>query len=300
MASRRGPGVLLLLMHGCSILAVELITSNQYPVTEEYRSVELSCIIKSTNTNNPRIEWKKIRNGDTSYVYFDNQIQGDLVDRAYIQSKSSLVIKNTTRTDNAQYRCEVAAPDDFKKIAEISVNLTVRVRPVVPQCRVPKSVPVGKSAMLHCQENEGYPRSVYRWFRDSNVLPDDSKANPSFVNSSFTFNPKTGTLIFSAINKGDMGQYYCTASNDAGSATCEAQLLEVYDLNIGGIVGGVLVVLLVLALITIGICCAYRKGYFANSRPGGQSYKNPAKPDVTNYLRTNDEGDFRHKSSFVI
>ncbi|KAM4609587.1 junctional adhesion molecule C, partial [Discoglossus pictus] len=283
-----------------SVLAVELSSSNHHPVVEEHRSVELSCIIKSTNTSDPRIEWKKIRHGDTSYAYFNGEIQGDLVDRAYIQSKSSLVIKNTTRTDNAQYRCEVVAQSDSKNIAEISVNLTVRVRPVVPRCQVPKAVPVGKSAVLHCRESEGFPRSMYRWFRDSNVLPDDSKAHPYFVNSSFTFNPKTGTLTFAAVNKGDIGQYYCTASNDAGSATCEAQLMEVYDINIGGIVGGILVVLLVLALITAGICCAYRRGYFANTRQSGQSYKNPAKPEGVNYLRPNDEGDFRHKSSFVI
>lgn len=38
------------------------------------------------------------------------------------------------------------------------------------------------------------------------------------------------------------------------------------DLNIGGIIGGVLVVLAVLTLITVGICCAYRRGYFINNK----------------------------------
>lgn len=175
------------------------------------------------------------------------------------------------------------------------------VKPVTPQCQVPKSVPVGKSATLRCQENEGYPSSVYRWYRNSDALPEDSKASSKFLNSSFTLNINTGTLAFSAVNKGDMGQYYCIASNAAGSARCDAQLLEVYDLNIAGIIGGILVVVLVLVLITVGICCAYRKGYFSNSsRSSGQSYKNPSKPDAMNYLRSSDEGDFRHKSSFVI
>ncbi|KAM4704154.1 junctional adhesion molecule C [Rhinophrynus dorsalis] len=303
MAARRVTGldVLLVIIHGCSILAVELSSSNPYPVVQEHQSVELSCIIKSTNTNDPRVEWKKLRNDDADYVYFDNHIQGDLRDRARIQSKSSLFIQNTSRTDNGKYRCEVAALDDSKKIAEIYVFLTVRVKPVTPQCRVPKAVPVGKTAVLHCQENEGYPSSVYRWYRNSEALPNDSKSNSKFVNSSFILDPVTGTLTFSAVSKGDMGRYYCIASNDAGSAKCDEQELEVYDINIGGIVGGILVVLIVLALITAGICCAYRKGYFASSnRPSGQSYKNPAKPEGVNYMRTSDEGDFRHKSSFVI
>ncbi|XP_075046708.1 junctional adhesion molecule C [Mixophyes fleayi] len=295
------PGFLLLLLQGCGVLAVKLISDNTNPEVQEYQRVKLSCIIQHTNTNDPRIEWKKIKNDDTTIVYLDNIIQGDLKNRAEIESQSSLVIFNASRSDNGKYRCEVTAMDDENKFDEIIISLTVRVKPVTPQCRVPKSVPVGKSAVLHCQENEGYPRSVYRWYRNSDALPEDSKANPKFLNSSFTLNIITGTLMFSAVNKGDMGQYYCIASNAAGSARCEAQLLEVYDLNIGGIVGGILVVVVVLILITVGICCAYRKGYFAsNSRPNGQSYKNPAKADGVNYLRTSDEGDFRHKSSFVI
>lgn len=106
--------------------------------------------------------------------------------------------------------------------------------------------------------------------------------------------------VFSAVHKEDSGQYYCIASNDAGSAKCEEQEMEVYDLNIAGIIGGVLVVLAVLAMITLGICCAYRRGYFINNKQDGESYKSPGKPDGVNYIRTDEEGDFRHKSSFVI
>lgn len=72
------------------------------------------------------------------------------------------------------------------------------------------------------------------------------------------------------------------------------------DLNIAGIIGGVLVVLIVLAVITMGICCAYRRGFFINNTQDGESYKSPGKHDGVNYIRTSDEGDFRHKSSFVI
>ncbi|XP_056400452.1 junctional adhesion molecule C isoform X2 [Hyla sarda] len=304
MAASRGtgPGLLLLslILHGCAVTAVELYSANTNPEVQEFQRVELSCIIKNTNTDNPRVEWKKMRNDDVSYVYFDKMIQGDLRNRAEIKGGISLVIFNASRTDTGRYRCEVAAAEDQKRFAEITVNLTVTVKPVTPQCRVPKAVPVGKTAVLHCQENEGYPNSVYRWYRNSEALPDDSKASIKFLNSSFTLNSSSGILLFSAVNKGDMGQYHCIASNSAGSARCDAQLLEVYDLNIGGIVGGILVVVVVLALITVGICCAYRKGYFANSRPSGKSYKNASKTDGVNYLRTSDEGDFRHKSSFVI
>lgn len=38
--------------------------------------VELSCIITDSQTNDPRIEWKKIQDDQTTYVFFDNRIQG--------------------------------------------------------------------------------------------------------------------------------------------------------------------------------------------------------------------------------
>uniref|UniRef100_A0A8I3XBA6 Junctional adhesion molecule C n=1 Tax=Callithrix jacchus TaxID=9483 RepID=A0A8I3XBA6_CALJA len=280
---------LLLLFRGCLIGAVNLKSSNRTPVVQEFGSVELSCIITDSQTSDPRIEWKKIQNGETTYVFFDNKIQGVLVGRAEILGKTSLKIWNVTRTDSALYRCEVVARNDRKEIDEIMIELTVQVKPVTPVCRVPKAVPVGKMATLHCQESEGHPRPHYSWYRNDVPLPTDSRANPRFRNSSFHLNSETGTLVFSAVHKDDSGRYYCIASNDAGSARCEEQEMEVYDLNIGGIIGGVLVVLAVLALITLGICCAYRRGYFINSKQDGESYKNPGKADGVNYIRTDEE-----------
>lgn len=41
-----------------------------------FTAIELTCLIESISTNNPRIEWKKIKNGVPSYVYFQNKISG--------------------------------------------------------------------------------------------------------------------------------------------------------------------------------------------------------------------------------
>ncbi|XP_076968511.1 junctional adhesion molecule C isoform X3 [Tamandua tetradactyla] len=238
---RRGPALrapcaplpavfLLLLLRGCSIGAVNLKSSNRNPVVQEFESVELSCIIMDSQTNEPRIEWKKIQDDQTTYVFFDNKIQGDLAGRAEVVGKTSLKIWNVTRTDSALYRCEVVARNDRKEIDEIVIELTVQVKPVNPVCRVPKAVPVGKAATLHCQESEGYPRPLYSWYHNNVPLPTDSRANPRFRNSSFLLNSETGTLVFSAVHKENAGQYYCIASNDAGSARCEEQGMEVYFL----------------------------------------------------------------------
>uniref|UniRef100_A0A3Q3W1J8 Ig-like domain-containing protein n=1 Tax=Mola mola TaxID=94237 RepID=A0A3Q3W1J8_MOLML len=245
--------------------------------------VELSCLIESISTTNPRIEWKKITNDGPSYVYFGKKISGGLENRAVIREPATLLITNATRSDTAKYRCEVTAADDQKSFDELVIDLVVRVRPVVPKCSVPQSVPFGKSAELSCVEEEGFPKSQYQWFKNREEIPDDPKTSLMFFNSSYTLNAETGTLKFIAVRKEDTGEYYCRAKNDAGYAECPAQQMEVYDINVVGIALGVLV-----------------RGFFSSQKQTGNNYKVPAKGDGVDYVRTEDEGDFRHKSSFVI
>uniref|UniRef100_A0A8C8GY68 Ig-like domain-containing protein n=1 Tax=Oncorhynchus tshawytscha TaxID=74940 RepID=A0A8C8GY68_ONCTS len=283
-----------------NVLAVILKTTNDAPWANEFESIELSCLIESISTNDPRIEWKKIKDGEPSYVYFEKKISGDLEGRARIREPATLVITNATRSDSASYRCEVTAPIDQKTFDEILINLVIRVKPVVPKCAVPKSVPVGKAAELRCVEDEGFPKSQYQWFRNKEEIPDDPKTSPKFFNSSYMLNAETGTLKFSAVRKDDSGEYFCRAKNDAGHSECGPQTMEVYNINIAGIILGVLVVVVVLLCITVGICCAYKRGYFVSQKQTGNNYKAPAKGDGVDYVRTEDEGDFRHKSSFVI
>ncbi|XP_048121596.1 junctional adhesion molecule 3B isoform X1 [Alosa alosa] len=282
---------------GYTALAVILRTTEKTVWTNEFDSAELSCLIESISTNNPRIEWKKIKNGVPSYVYFQNKISGDLEHRAWLREPANLVILNASRSDTAQYRCEVAAIDDQKGFDEILISLAVRVKPEVPRCTVPDSATVGSSAELRCLENEGFPQSQYQWFRNDEELPDDPKSSPRFLNSTYTVNPDTGTLKFRTLKKSDAGDYYCVAKNEAGQAKCGAQLMEVYDLNIMAIflkvLGGVVAVICVI----VGLCHICKK--VSCKKETGNNYKAPRHDDGVDYI-TADEGHFRHKSSFVI
>lgn len=87
--------------------------------------------------------------------------------------------------------------------SETPTHISPTVKPVPPVCRVPKAVPVGKMATLHCQESEGYPRPHYSWYRNDVPLPTDSRANPRFRNSSFLLNSETGTLVRSLLRRED-------------------------------------------------------------------------------------------------
>ncbi|XP_041030408.1 junctional adhesion molecule 3B [Carcharodon carcharias] len=292
-------GLFLLLAESCQILAGSVTTNNPNPVVNEFSEVLLSCITTYDQNDELRVEWKKL-NAGTDLVYFENELRGDLIDRAKFR-ESSIYIHNVTRKDTAVYRCEVVHKEKGY-LGDVSINLTVQVKPIAPKCAVPKSVPVGKTAILTCNEHEGYPPSTYTWYRNGDVLPGDPKSNPKFLNSSYKIDSNTGTLRFTVISKLDIGEYHCVAENNVGHAKCEPQHMEVYDINIAAIIGGVLVVVLVLMIITVVIRLAYKRGYFAKKQPP-KGYQASSKADDVDYVRSNpvdDEGDFRHKSSFVI
>ncbi|KAG7322117.1 hypothetical protein KOW79_014975 [Hemibagrus wyckioides] len=283
----------------CVTFAVILRTTDKDVWANEFESIELTCLIESISTNNPRIEWKKIKNGVPSYVYFQNKISGDLENRALLREPANLLILNASRSDSAMYRCEVAAIDDQKPFDEILISLAVRVKPVVPRCSVPNSVTAGSSTELRCMESEGYPLSHYQWFRNSEELPEDPKTTVRFYNSSYVMNAETGSLKFRVVRKEDAGEYHCQARNDAGYAKCEAQLMEVYDFDIGMMLLKIVAGVIAFILLTAGLCMAQKHGYCSCREHTENDYKVPQYDSGKDCVSA-DEGHFRHKSSFII
>lgn len=53
-------------------------------------------------------------------------VKGDLEHRAQLREPANILIFNTTRSDTAEYRCEVAAIDDQRDFDEILISLAVR------------------------------------------------------------------------------------------------------------------------------------------------------------------------------
>lgn len=52
--------------------------------------------------------------------------KGDLENRAQLREPASILIFNTTRSDTAEYRCEVTAMNDQRHFDEILISLAVR------------------------------------------------------------------------------------------------------------------------------------------------------------------------------
>lgn len=78
---------------------------------------------------------------------------------------------------------------------DVNLRFLCVVKPVVPRCSVPEAVTVGTSTELRCLENEGFPAPQYRWFHNSEELPQDPKNSAKFANSSYSINPDTGGLV---------------------------------------------------------------------------------------------------------
>ncbi|XP_026768031.2 junctional adhesion molecule 3B isoform X1 [Pangasianodon hypophthalmus] len=300
MASGRRACVTVLLCSLCCMtFAVILRTIDNDVWVNEFDSTELTCFIESTSTNSPRIEWKKVKNGVPSYVYFQNKISGDLENRALLIEPATLLIPNVSRSDSAMYRCEVAAIDDLKDFDEIRIRLAVRVKPVVPQCSVPSSVTAGHFTELRCKESQGYPLPHYQWFRDNEELPKDPKTSIRFYNSSYVMNAKTGSLKFRAVRKEDAGEYHCQARNDAGYENCAPQLMKVYDSEIEILVLKIAAGVMSFILLTAGLRLARKHICCSRQDQRENDYRVPPRDSGKDDVRA-DEGHFQHKPSFVV
>uniref|UniRef100_A0A8C6DI78 Junctional adhesion molecule B n=1 Tax=Moschus moschiferus TaxID=68415 RepID=A0A8C6DI78_MOSMO len=229
----------------------------------EYQEAILACKYPK-KTVSSRLEWKKLGHS-VSFVYYQQALQGDFKDRAEMID-FSIRIKNVTRNDAGKYRCEVSAPSEQgQNLEEDTVTLEVLVAPAVPSCEVPNSALRGTVVELRCQDKEGNPTPEYTWFKNGVPLLENPKPGSQITNSSYTMNPKSGTLQFNTVSKLDSGEYSCEARNSVGHRRCPGKRMQVDDLNISGIIAAVVIVALVISVCGLGVCYAQRKGYFSRN-----------------------------------
>ncbi|XP_007890214.1 junctional adhesion molecule A [Callorhinchus milii] len=275
-------------------LGYEVSTANSVVRSQPGKSLELSCTY-TADFDSPRIEWKRSDlQGSTTLIYYEKQVTEKFRERFEVYDKG-MRITNAEPSDSGDYMCEVTAATG-NGFNSVTIKVIIEVPPKVPQISVPTSVTNGGSAELSCTETHGYPKSKYKWFRNGIPIPVKSAGNSLFHNSSYILNIETGVLLFNPVTKSDVGEYYCEASNGVGPAMrSQAKKMDVYETNVGGIVAGVIIALLIIALIGIGIWFAYRKGYLPR--------KKDTKPPVSYHQPpedTTDDADFKQKSSFVV
>ncbi|XP_018610557.1 F11 receptor, tandem duplicate 1 isoform X1 [Scleropages formosus] len=285
---------LLLLQQQEGSLAFSVTTSTPKISVPENQGADLKCSY-SADFGTPRVEWK-FRNlqGSETYVVFTGNPTGSYKDRVELYSGGLRFIK-VTRADTGEYSCDVSNADKF---GEAKIQLIVQVPPSPPLCGIPSTVTTGSQVILTCNDKDGSPPSTYKWFKNKTPLPEDPSKFAIYKNSTYTINPQDGNLLFASVAKEDSGEYYCTASNGFGSpASCAPMLMEVKDVNVGGIVAGVIVALLAVALLIFGLWYARRKGYL--SKNVNESKQMPQYTRAGNISEEAD-GEFKQKSSFIV
>ncbi|XP_076867988.1 F11 receptor, tandem duplicate 1 [Brachyhypopomus gauderio] len=284
-----------LCLQATGLHAFSATTSAGSVMVAENAGADMTCSYSADFGSSPRVEWKSQNiKGVTAFVYYDGQITSSYVSR-FSQFPGGLRILKATRADTGTYTCEVSGNGGY---AEIDVKLTVLVPPSVPVSHIPTSVTTGRNVLLTCFDKEGSPPCTYTWFKDNTPLPTDPTKFPNFQNMTYKMNAQNGNLEFPSVSKAATGNYFCEANNGQGPAQRgQTVFMEVRDLNTGGIVAGIIVALLAIALLCFGLWYANKKGYLPKmpeSKPKSTSVYTQPRAEYR------DEGEFRQKSSFVV
>ncbi|XP_035523147.1 F11 receptor, tandem duplicate 1 [Morone saxatilis] len=289
--------VALFFLAATGVSGFSVTTSNADVRVKENAGTDLTCSYSPDFGSNARVEWKYMdQKGSQAYVIFDGKPTTPYADRVTMYG-SNLRFTKTTRKDNGVYDCEVSGNG---QPGEVRVKLTVLVPPSPPLCRVPTSVTTGNTAFLSCHDSDGSPPPQYKWYKNGVLLPPEPSKIAGFQNATYRLNTNNGDLEFPAVTKMDSAQYYCESFNEAGPPQrCKAMQMEVRDINTGGIVAGVIIVLLLLVLLGVGIWYAHKKGYLpkkSESKPKSNVVYQP--PSLNG--GDDEDGDFKQKSSFVV
>ncbi|XP_041338871.1 junctional adhesion molecule A-like, partial [Pyrgilauda ruficollis] len=264
-------------------LAAAQVTSEDQEVPE-HKPVEIRCAAFRSSSGSARIEWKFQRGSSLALIYYGGELTEPYRDRVQF-SPTSIRFQSVTREDSGKYICEVVG--DGSHIAKSEVNLIVQVPPGKPLAHVPSSATVGARAVLRCSEAQGSPPPTFRWYKDGTELPQDPKSSPAFRNSSYSLDPRTGELVFEPVGGWDTGDYHCEASNNVGTPQkSDVFRMEASEVNVGGIVAAVVLLLLVLALAAFGVWFAYRRGYFSKKTDAGGKKVIYSQPSRRSEVRT--------------
>lgn len=279
-------GALLLLAAGTAVLGTDTIKLKEGEVAE------FKCVYSSA-IQGPRIEWKFTSGTDTSLIYYDSAPTANYKGRIEV-FPTGLRLNSVTRRDSGEYVCEVTGKDASGNpvYSPYKTDLVVLVPPSVPVAQVPVSVATGSNAVLYCIENDGSPRPTFAWYKNNVLMPLNPKSSPTFQNSSYTLDPQTGQLRFDAVTKMDAGEFYCEATNSEGAKKSAPALMEVKDVNVGGIVAAVIITLLILGLIAFGVWYACHRGYIGKKANKKVIYSQPSE--------TRSDKNFQQTSSFLV
>nr|XP_054769474.1 hemicentin-1-like [Lytechinus pictus] len=124
----------------------------------------------------------------------------------------SLMIRDVESIDRGSYTCEAT---NAVGVLSREVRLDVSVAPKIPGSKTPVEYPVGQydSIELQCMVTDAFPPPIITWYKGDMMLTGLEEA--------VTIKDQGITLEIGSVNIANAGEYYCTATNDAGTASMQ-------------------------------------------------------------------------------
>ena len=137
------------------------------------------------------------------------------------ENQTTFQLTLVSATDGGEYTCVVsnAAGND-------STSITLYIRPYFTSQPMSIDSEAGQNATFTC-EADGFPEPTFEWFR-----PDSEEFGVNVTGMN------TNTLMFTPVQFGDEGDYYCTATSNGTSinsstVTLTGEMCIVHFSNMG-------------------------------------------------------------------
>ncbi|CAD6190516.1 unnamed protein product [Caenorhabditis auriculariae] len=194
-------------------LALFYASNSQDITVKEGESLTLPC--PAHNLGGGSILWKK----NDELIALDEDVLTSEGGYAVMLegSNSSLIISRIEPINSANYSCEQTDP--VKDLPHLIKNYRVRVNAppviVISPDHAVYNLRVGeKNVVLQCYVKEGNPPPTVQWARQDGQFPNDIKREG-----------KGAKLVIPVASKSHSGNYYCEATNVAGSCRVGVEIL---------------------------------------------------------------------------
>ncbi|XP_067910007.1 CXADR-like membrane protein [Heterodontus francisci] len=183
-----------------------------------------------------------------------------------LMGDASIKISSLRSTDSGLYTCKVKNGGDYDW--KTAINLVVLVRPSKPKCWTQGQLLQGNDIKLQCKSEKGTDPIVYSWKHVSETEEHQAK-----VGTSLSIDSKTPEMLFLRnLSHANAGQYQCSATNEAGEASCFINIAIMHVRDPGIIAGAVIGVILGLLLIFLIV-------WFTLSRKEKHKYEEEEMPN---------------------
>jgi neural cell adhesion molecule len=171
---------------------------NQFPILGE--DFDIVCQVRARPS--PSVDW--LYNGELIKT-----------NDHYVITTHALKLKNVQESDDGIYTCR-ASVQTTGELQERPIRVEVHIRPTIEETLGVVDIVEGENANIECKA-KGKPPPSFTWIKSL------TQQNLSSADR-FGVDPVTGILRITNVNREDVGEYQCTATNDAGLATANIRV----------------------------------------------------------------------------